>query len=83
MLLEDIGYPPEKKLFEGVIDPETITEMDLQRFGAVILDKYKQVWTVWIRFSSSRHKLLPHHDTRYRLSQCTSESRRQYNSLAA
>jgi len=43
MLLEDIGYPPEKKLFEGVIDPETITEMDLQRFGAVILDKYKQV----------------------------------------
>jgi histidinol phosphatase-like PHP family hydrolase/predicted nuclease with RNAse H fold/dephospho-CoA kinase len=43
MLLEDIGYPPEKKLFEGVIDPETITEMDLQRLGAVILDKYKQV----------------------------------------
>ncbi len=43
MLLEDIGYPPEKKLFEGVIDPETISEMDLQRFGAVILDKYKQV----------------------------------------
>ena len=42
LLLDDVKRPREERLFESVTDPGAITEKDLQEFGAVILDKYKQ-----------------------------------------
>ena len=42
LLLDDVKRPREERLFESVTDPGAITEKDLQEFGAVILDKYRQ-----------------------------------------
>lgn len=49
LLLEDAMRLSCDRLFEGVIDPKEITEEQLQKFGAVILDKYRQ--------APLRHKL--------------------------
>jgi histidinol phosphatase-like PHP family hydrolase/predicted nuclease with RNAse H fold/dephospho-CoA kinase len=43
LLLDDAQRATSDKLFDGPIDPQAITEEELQRFGAVILDKHKQV----------------------------------------
>src|SRR5215831_773571 len=43
LLLDDVKRAPNRKLFGEAINPEAITEEELQRFGAVILDKHKQV----------------------------------------
>jgi dephospho-CoA kinase len=42
LLLDDLEHPPEKRRFESVGDPTAITESDLQKCGAVVLDKYRQ-----------------------------------------
>jgi histidinol phosphatase-like PHP family hydrolase/predicted nuclease with RNAse H fold/dephospho-CoA kinase len=42
LLIDDAKRPPVDRLFNGTIDPQAITEEDLQRFGALILDEYKQ-----------------------------------------
>lgn len=42
LLLDDATRPSRDRLFDGVIDPQEITEEQLRRFGAVILDKYRQ-----------------------------------------
>jgi histidinol phosphatase-like PHP family hydrolase/predicted nuclease with RNAse H fold/dephospho-CoA kinase len=43
LLLDDVQRATSDKLFDAPIDPRAITEEELQRFGAVILDKYNQV----------------------------------------
>jgi len=43
LLLDDAKLPPNERLFHGPIDPQAITEEELQKCGAVILDKHKQV----------------------------------------
>lgn len=42
LLLDDVKRSPDEQLFDGQIDPEAITEDQLQKYGAVILDRYKQ-----------------------------------------
>lgn len=42
LLLDDLNRSPDEQLFDGQIDPEAITEDQLQKYGAVILDRYKQ-----------------------------------------
>lgn len=42
LLLDDLKRSPDEQLFDGQIDPEAITEDQLQKYGAVILDRYKQ-----------------------------------------
>jgi histidinol phosphatase-like PHP family hydrolase/predicted nuclease with RNAse H fold/dephospho-CoA kinase len=43
IVVEDITAPPAKKLFQQVIDPARIGELDLREFGRIILDKYEQI----------------------------------------
>lgn len=43
LLLEDMKCPTSDKFFNGPIDPQTVTEEELQKFGAVIMDKHKQL----------------------------------------
>lgn len=43
LLIEDSNAPPERRLFGQKIDPNSISEMNLREFGAIILDVYKQV----------------------------------------
>ena len=43
LLIEDAVAPPGKRLFQGSVDPQNISETDLRDFGAVILDVHKQV----------------------------------------
>jgi histidinol phosphatase-like PHP family hydrolase/predicted nuclease with RNAse H fold/dephospho-CoA kinase len=43
LLIEDIAVPVGKKLFQGSVDADNISEGDLHDFGAVILDVHKQV----------------------------------------
>jgi histidinol phosphatase-like PHP family hydrolase/predicted nuclease with RNAse H fold/dephospho-CoA kinase len=42
LLLDDAKLPPNERLFPKEVDPQAITEEELQKCGAVILDKYKQ-----------------------------------------
>jgi hypothetical protein len=42
-MLDDVKRAAGDKLFEERIDSQSITEEELQRFGAVILDKHKQL----------------------------------------
>jgi histidinol phosphatase-like PHP family hydrolase/predicted nuclease with RNAse H fold/dephospho-CoA kinase len=43
LLIEDMTAPIGKRLFQGSVDLENISESDLRSFGAVILDVHKQV----------------------------------------
>lgn len=43
LMLDDVKRAAGDKLFEERIDSQSITEEELQRFGAVILDKHKQL----------------------------------------
>jgi len=43
LLIEDIAAPSGKRLFDGQVDPQNISEGDLRAFGAMVLDVYKQV----------------------------------------
>ena len=43
LLIEDSRAAPEKRLFGRKVDISAITENDLQAFGAIILDVYRQV----------------------------------------
>jgi histidinol phosphatase-like PHP family hydrolase/predicted nuclease with RNAse H fold/dephospho-CoA kinase len=43
LLIDDISAPPKKRLFQRSVDPNAISERDLQEFGAVILDVHKQL----------------------------------------
>jgi histidinol phosphatase-like PHP family hydrolase/predicted nuclease with RNAse H fold/dephospho-CoA kinase len=42
LLIDDATRLPADRLFNGTIDRQAITEEDLQRFGALILDEYRQ-----------------------------------------
>lgn len=42
LLLDDLKRSSGEQLFDGQIDPEAITEDQLRKYGAVILDRYKQ-----------------------------------------
>jgi histidinol phosphatase-like PHP family hydrolase/predicted nuclease with RNAse H fold/dephospho-CoA kinase len=43
LLIEDQSKPKTKRLFERRVNPELISEADLREFGAVVLDRYRQV----------------------------------------
>jgi len=43
LLVDDIAAPTSKKLFHRQVNPDSISELDLREFGAVILDVHKQV----------------------------------------
>jgi len=43
LLIEDSVAAPGKRLFQGPVDPQNISETDLRDFGAVVLDVHKQI----------------------------------------
>jgi predicted nuclease with RNAse H fold/dephospho-CoA kinase len=43
LLLEDMAKPRNQRLYQRPVDGDTISEIDLREFGAVILNVYKQV----------------------------------------
>ena len=42
LLIDDLDRPDGQRFFGRRVDPQAITELDLQEFGAVILDKVQQ-----------------------------------------
>jgi histidinol phosphatase-like PHP family hydrolase/predicted nuclease with RNAse H fold/dephospho-CoA kinase len=42
LLIDDIHAPSEKKMLRRPVNPDTISEMDLREFGAIVLDLYRQ-----------------------------------------
>lgn len=43
LLIEDQTAPKAKRLFSRRVKPDSISEIDLREFGAVVLDRYRQV----------------------------------------
>ncbi len=43
LLIEDIDALPGRRLFQRLVDPSNISEIDLREFGAVVLNVHKQI----------------------------------------